>query len=341
MTPNTVAVVVIGRNEGERLKRCLHSMPKGLPVVYVDSGSTDGSVEFARSIGVTVLALDMSIGFTAARARNVGWRYLLDDASMDIGFVQFIDGDCEMETRWLETAMAAIGDDPGLAVVFGRRRERFPDQSLYNRMCDDEWNVPIGDAASCGGDALFRVAALQQAGGYSDDLIAGEEPDLCLRLRRLGWGVRRIDGEMTLHDANILRFGSWWKRAERSGFAYAAHGLRHGSRSDPQWLRQLKSIVFWGFIWPVGGIAGAACASLWHPLAGFALLAAVIGSYPVQALRVAAHKHRSGASRGFALQYGMLITLGKFAELRGAVRCWTSHLLNRQARLIEYKRPAR
>ncbi|MFV4725620.1 glycosyltransferase, partial [Mycobacterium tuberculosis] len=122
---------------------------------------------------------------------------------------------------------------PRLAVVFGRRRERFPERSIYNRMCDDEWNVPVGPALSCGGDALFRWSALEAAGGYSDDLVAGEEPDLCLRLRQQGWQIERIDREMTLHDAAILCFGSWWKRARRSGFSYAAHCLRHGERAIP------------------------------------------------------------------------------------------------------------
>lgn len=340
MDRDAIAVVVIGRNEGERLKRCLQSMPKGVSVVYVDSGSTDGSVAYARSLGVTVLTLDMSVGFTAARARNFGWRHLVGDSASRISVVQFVDGDCELDPAWLDNAIAAIQQEPELAVVFGRRRERFPEQSIYNRMCDDEWNVPVGIVAACGGDALFRVEALKAAGGYSDDLIAGEEPDLCLRLSRLGWFVRRIDGEMTLHDANILTFRSWWKRAERGGFAYAAHVLRHGERSDPQWLRQIKSILFWGFLWPAGGMALALALGFWYPLAALAMLAVWPTSYALQAFRIAARKHRGGSDRRFALRYGVLLTIGKFAELVGVVRCWVAHIMNRQVRLIEYKRPA-
>lgn len=339
MDQSPVAVVVIGRNEGERLKRCLQSMPLGMPVVYVDSGSTDGSIDYARKVGVTVVPLDMSAGFTAARARNVGWRRLVNDGVTNLEFVQFIDGDCELDRTWLDAAITAIRQEPLLAVVFGRRRERFPAHSIYNRMCDDEWNVPVGIVSSCGGDALFRVDALKKTGGYSDDLIAGEEPDLCLRLRQLGWFVRRIDGEMTLHDANMVTFGSWWKRTERGGFAYAAHVLRHGQRSDPQWRRQLNSIVFWGSIWPIGCVALAALMGLWHPMAAAAILIALPVSYVLQALRIAARKYRSGGDRGFAVCYGGLLTIGKFAELIGVVRCWAGHIMNRQVKLIEYKRP--
>lgn len=338
MEQTTVAVIVIGRNEGERLQRCLRSIPDGIPAVYVDSGSTDDSVAFAGAIGITVLPLDMSIGFTAARARNVGWRHIANQA-INAEFVQFVDGDCELEATWIDNAVIAIQTEPRTAAVFGRLRERFPERSLYNRMCDDEWNVPVGAVGFCGGNALFRIAALKAAGGFSDDLIAGEEPDLCLRLRRLGWGIRRIDAEMALHDANILSFGSWWQRAKRGGFAYAAHVLRHRSRSDPQWRRQIRSIAFWGLLCPVGGVIFALFWGRSNPVAGLAILAALIGSYAVQIVRIAVRKHGSGINWRFSMQYGALIVIGKFAELSGAFRCWISHILNRQNRLIEYKRP--
>ena len=338
METPSIAVVAIGRNEGERLKRCLRSIPQGTPAVYVDSGSTDGSVAFARSLGLEVLALDMCIGFTAARARNAGWRHIVErEPSSE--FIQFVDGDCEIDPTWLDKAAAAIQAEPGAAAIFGRRRERFPERSIYNQMCDDEWNVPVGLAASCGGDALFRTFALQTAGGYCDDLIAGEEPDLCLRLRRLGWFVRRIDAEMTRHDANILAFGSWWRRAKRSGFAYAEHVFRHGGKSEPQWRRQLKSILFWGFIWPVGGMSLALLGGLWRPPAGAALLVLLVTSYAIQIGRIAVRKQRSGSSWRFALLHGLLIVVGKFAEIIGVLNCWIGRSLNRQSRLIEYKRP--
>lgn len=336
MNENTVAVVVIGRNEGERLQRCLRSIPKGVCAVYVDSGSTDGSVEFARALGIVALPLDMRIGFTAARARNVGWRYIADHDN-NPEFVQFVDGDCALDDGWLDKGVEAIRSERNLAAVFGRRRELFPNRSIYNLMCDDEWNVPIGKAASCGGDALFRMAALQAAGGYSDDLIAGEEPDLCLRLRQSGWAVQRIDAEMTRHDANILAFGSWWQRAKRGGFAYAAHVLRHRRCSDPQWRRQLESIAFWGLCWPVFGLLLALLCTLWMPTAGIIICVALGASYAGQILRIAKRKYDAGFPWRFSIHYAVLIVVGKFAEIGGVFRCLVSHLLNRQNRLIEYK----
>ena len=154
-------------------------------IVYVDSGSTDGSVELARSLGVDVVKLDLSTSFTAARARNVGLAHLLE-ADAPIKFVQFVDGDCEVVEGWIERAKRELDAQPNVAVVCGRRRERFPDISIYNRLCDMEWDTPIGETKACGGDAMMRVESFQQVDGFNPLLIAGEEPELCVRLRQKG-----------------------------------------------------------------------------------------------------------------------------------------------------------
>src|SRR5262245_16239994 len=62
-----LGVVIIGRNEGERLRCCLASVSaQGLSVVYVDSNSTDSSIELARGMGASVVALDSSRPYSAA-----------------------------------------------------------------------------------------------------------------------------------------------------------------------------------------------------------------------------------------------------------------------------------
>ena len=182
----SIGVVAIGRNEGERLRRCLRSIPSDVPVVYVDSASTDDSVEFARSTLATVVELDMAKPFSAARARNEWFGSLLEHCP-DITFVQFVDGDCELEPHWRDRAKNFFESQPRIAAVCGRRRERYPNASLYNRMCDEEWNTPTGQADACGGDAMIRVRAFVDVGGYDAMMIAGEEPELCSRLRAAGW----------------------------------------------------------------------------------------------------------------------------------------------------------
>src|SRR5215475_745807 len=122
-------IVVIGRNEGKRLQRCLRSAPVGTAVVYVDSGSTDGSGQWAREQGTDVIELDVSVPFTAARARNAGFRRLKEIAP-DLLYVQFVDGDCELEKNWLKSAVSFIDLHADVGIVCGRRRERHPDRSI-------------------------------------------------------------------------------------------------------------------------------------------------------------------------------------------------------------------
>jgi GT2 family glycosyltransferase len=324
----TLAVIAIGRNEGDRLKACLRSMPTGTRCVYVDSGSTDDSVAFARARGVEVVELPPGARFTAALARNAGLAAIPDGQAE---FVQVVDGDCELDAEWIAAGLAALAAEPDLAVVFGRRRERFPDASLYNRMCDDEWNVPVGIAMSCGGDALFRRAALDEAGGYDPDLIAGEEPDLCQRLRARGWRIRRIDAEMTRHDAAMTRIGQWWRRTERSGHAFAELAWRHGAKGDPHWRREMKSMMVWAVALPFIAIAAGLVLGVWAALPVLAL-------YPVQVARIAARKRRARGMDGrTALALAFFLVLGKFAQVKGALRFHWRRLSGRRGGLIEYK----
>jgi GT2 family glycosyltransferase len=269
-------------------------------VVYVDSGSRDDSVGLAQGLGVAVVELDPAQPFTAARARNAG-AAALATAQPNVALVQFIDGDCELDAGWLAAAMAAMAGSPTIAVACGRRRERHPEASVYNRLCDIEWNTPVGDAEACGGDALMRLAAFRAVGGFDPALIAGEEPDLCHRLRQAGWTVRRIDADMTRHDAGMTSASQWWARAKRSGYATAEAWRRRG-RSDPRLRRQALSNVFWGqpLAWP-----------LW----------------PALWWRV---YRRSGALQATH------IVLGKLPHLHGQLRFWLGGSLTRPT-LIEYK----
>lgn len=124
MADPVIDAVAIGRNEGARLIRCLDSLVAAgfRRIVYVDSGSDDGSQDAARQRGVTVVRLDVSQPFTAARARNAGVAALPGGAEAP-DFVQFIDGDCELVPGWLPVAAAFLSAHPDAAIACGRRRE--------------------------------------------------------------------------------------------------------------------------------------------------------------------------------------------------------------------------
>lgn len=324
----SLAVIAIGRNEGNRLKACLSSAMAGSflqTVVYVDSGSTDGSADYARSLGCHVVDLDMSIPFTAARARNEGFALALTHLP-GLTHVQFIDGDCELANGWMQAAVTFLVQHPEVAAVCGRRRERNPQHSVYNQLCDIEWGTPIGMAKSCGGDVLMRADTLRSVGGYRDDLIAGEEPELCVRLRAAGWHIWRLDQEMTLHDANMLRFGQWWNRSKRAGFAFAQGAALHGKAPELHWVRESRSAWIWGAAIPVFAVAVAVSISPW----GIALLLA----YPLQVLRLYARVRNTVPSAGW---YALFLVAGKVPEALGQLKYLLGRVRGKQALLIEYK----
>lgn len=333
-----IGVVVIGRNEGERLRRCLRSLGAHVTrCVYVDSGSSDGSVAFARSVGAQVVELDLATPFTAARARNAGVAALAG-LGRSVEFVQFVDGDCEVQPGWLAAGAAALRADAGLAVVFGGRREREREASVYNLLCDLEWDVPVGDALSCGGDAMMRRAAFDEVGGFDPGRIAGEEPELCLRLRARGWRVARIEAPMSVHDAAIHRFGQWWRRTQRGGYVDAEGFAEHGTRY-PRW-RAAPSNLFWALLLPLGG-AAAVVAGLraGAPWLAFAAAFGVLALYALFRARIA-RRARARWSAADARRYATWIVLGKWPCLHGMATWAWRRLRGARRTLIEYKDPA-
>ena len=325
-----VGAVAIGRNEGERLVRCLRSLRGRVgALVYVDSGSTDGSVERARELGATVVDLDTSIPFTAARARNEGFDRL-QQLLPELAFVQFVDGDCEVVPEWLPTALAHLTEHADVGVVAGRRRERHPEASVYNRLADMEWDTPIGPATEIGGDALFRVRAFVDACRYDPTLIAGEDPELCLRVRRAGWEVIRLDAEMTRHDAAMHRFDQWWTRATRAGHAYAESFHMHGAPPERYRAKELRSILFWG------GLVPAGAATLAPVTLGLSALGAAAG-YGILARRIYRYRIERGDTPEQARLYAAATTVGKLAEMRGVARYAVNVVRGRRGGLIEYK----
>lgn len=320
-------VIVIGRNEGERLKRCLESVTTAATIVYVDSGSTDGSSNLAGNKGVRAIDLDMRIPFTAARARNTGFRRLRE-ITPDLPYFQFVDGDCELNEGWVECASSFLDAHADVAAVVGRLRERHPEQSIYNWLCDREWDGPAGEVRVCGGIAMIRGNALEAVGGYRDDMIAGEEPELCVRLRAAGWRIWRLDAEMGLHDAAMTRLGQWWRRALRSGYAFAQGAYLHGASSERHFVWESRRAWLWGVWLPLVCLLAGLTIGTW----GWAVWLI----YPLQILRQTV---RNPGPLSHRATLALFQVLARFPEGFGQIRFLCNRLLGRQARLIEYKRP--
>lgn len=326
-----IGVVVIGRNEGARLASCLDSVRgSGLPVVYVDSGSSDDSVALARAVCDEVVELDPERPFSAARARNEGFTALIAGHS-PLDLVQFLDGDCTLLPGWFEAAQESIGADPRRAIVIGALRERHPEASVYNRMCALEWKSPPGDLSnfgSLGGIMLVRADVFSSLRGFDERVIAGEDSELGVRVAAAGFKVTKIPQPMATHDADIRRFGQWWRRAVRAGHAIGQRFSLHGRSAARDCARERRSVLFWGAALP-------ATILLLAPVShGLSLLLA--GGYLVLGQRIVRYRLGQGDEPRDARLYARFVVIAKFAEALGLLRFHLNHMAGK-FRIIEYK----
>lgn len=323
----TIGIVIIGRNEGQRLIDCLNSINQqklsSCCLVYVDSGSDDDSVQQAKLKGADIINLDMTRPFSAARARNEGWKYLANRFD-SIEYIQFIDGDCCIEPLWLKKGIKFLENNPSYAVACGRRREKFPSESIYNRLCDDEWNTPVGVAGECGGDALIRLTSLQLVGGYKDYFVAGEEPEMCYRLRLKGLKIMRLDEDMTLHDAAIYSFSQWWQRSKRAGFAFCLMALEHKGGESGYFYKRCLSAFFWASISVL-----SLCFSIFNIQFLFLMALPII-----QIMRISIKNNDDPV---FSVKKATLIVILKIAEFQGIASCIMKKLSEKSYEIIEYK----
>lgn len=293
--------------------------------MYVDSGSRDQSVDEARSRGISVVQLDMSTPFTAARARNAGYRFLSDTGGQ-FEYVHFVDGDCEILRGWVARAQRFLDEHPQVGIVFGLQRERYPERSIYNRLLDVEWRTPFGEVDNSGGLFMCRHDLFERLGGFREDLIAGEEPELCLRARQAGFKVWHLEDPMALHDGAMTHFSQWWRRTKRSGYAYAEGFSLHGQPPANHFRGQLHSAFFWALVLP---LLIAATADLVSPWCLVGLIA-----YPIQVARIALRGRHDARTNWL---YATFVILGKVPELRGVARFYWYRYWDRQKHLIEYK----
>jgi GT2 family glycosyltransferase len=321
---NRIGIVIIGRNEGERLVLCLKSvLPLDVPVVYIDSQSIDNSVYNANQYNVPTLILDKSKLINIPRARNEGFNMLLKLAP-DLEYIHFIDADCELAGDWLKNAIKALDQDKGVAIVCGRLHEKYRNQSIYMRLCDMDWYTKPGEIEQCGGIFTIRNSVFNQLNGLDETLIAGTDPEFCFRVRKHGWRILSLANDMGTHDSAMLFFSQWWVRSVKCGYAFA-HAKDWGGGG-----KQLKSICFWAAIFPFIILIS----SIINYYSIVILLA-----YPLQIFRIYLksdiHKELSKYDK---FLYSFFCVLAKFPSMIGVMRYFYNKKTKKEHEIIEYKR---
>lgn len=336
MSLPSISVVVIGRNEGQRLARCLESVRrtpglKSTELIYVDSNSKDGSPELAATYGAQVIVLNAQ-RTTAALGRNAGWRAAKGD------FILFLDGDTILHPDFANAALSPMLQDPSIVAVWGHRREIHPEASIYNRILDLDWVYAPGIAEFCGGDVLMRRSALDEAGGYDAELIAGEEPELCRRMRARGYRILHIDHPMTGHDLQITRFGQYWKHAARAGHAFAEISARFRASDDKFWDAERKRNLIRGGFWMGSFALAAAISALRLTILPLLIWLALL---LVMSVRSAWKSHWKSQHLPALLLYGIHSHLQQIPICVGQITYSLDQRRGNRRTLIEYKEPAK
>ena len=324
--PSSFGIVIIGRNEGQRLVRCLAALPRDKATcVYVDSGSSDGSPAAARAAGIDVIELDRSKPFTAARGRNAGMN-LLTAKLPQLQFIQFLDGDCELTPGWVEVGTRYLDEHPEVGVVIGGRTERHMTASWYNTLLGIEWGTPLGRIKFSGGCVLCRLSLLNSINAFNEDLIAGEDPDFCVRVRATGALIWRHEAHMLTHDGSMTRFGQWWNRQRRGGYAFAIGYRLHGRPPERHCRRELISVLRWTVVVPIIIALAMYFVSPWA--------IGLVLAYPLQVVRLAL---RGEMDRRTNWIYAFMVTLGKWPEFLGVMNYLWDRIRHRSRGLVEYK----
>jgi hypothetical protein len=165
-------------------------------VVVVDNGSTDGSLEWLAERGVRTIALGRNTGFAFAVNRGI--------EAVGAEAVALVNTDVELAPDWLERAVARLAE-PDVAAVATKmvlmaapgtiddagdvlRRDGVAEQRGHGRPDGPRFDAPGEVFSACAGAAVYRRAAVLDAGGFDERLFAYlEDVDLGLRLRLRGW----------------------------------------------------------------------------------------------------------------------------------------------------------
>jgi GT2 family glycosyltransferase len=336
-TPPKTGLVIIGRNKGRRLKACLRSVHhKSQRSIYVDSASSDGSAMLAQSLGFRVVELDPEDGvLSPARARNAGFA-ALQKVIPGLEYVQFLDGDCVLDPGWLACGERWLETHAETAAVWGSRRERCPNRSLFTMLTDLECDTPLAGSNSFGSEALIRTASFSACCGYDEDLPCGAETDLALRLRQAGGGIQRLAADMSVHDTAVRGFKDWTRRMIRSGYGaslLSAHWSGRVAPAEVPFGRAYRSAI----LWTDGLLAGALCLSFLGafftgPLGATLGLTTALVLWIGEALRTA-WSLCARVTPGDAFLCGVFTQLGKWAQRAGHAFHWWEVQTSKSERL--------
>ena len=257
--PDDVTVVVPVRDRPSGLAETLAALEE-LKVVVVDDASVDPVVLTGRE----VVRRELPGG--PAAARNTGWR---SDSSP---VVVFLDADCVPGQGWLPRLLAHFADERVGAVA--PRVRPAPGRSLLTRYERAMSPLDMGARAAAVGPGTrvpyvptaclaVRRSALEESGGFDEDLRFGEDVDLVWRLIAAGWSVRYEPLAAVWHPPRA-DIPAMVRQRFDYGRSAAPLAVRHGSDTAPLaasvWGVGAWALVAFGRVVPATGLVAVASA---------------------------------------------------------------------------------
>lgn len=193
-----VSIVIIGRNEERGIGECVGAalvaaeQIGGAEIIFVDSASTDKTVEIVKSLGVRVISMKPTMKLSPSAGRFVGSQYANGE------FILFLDADTLVYKDFLPAAIKqfekdeSIGGINGFLDDLGEKGELLNDvEERFNEITDVKWLR--------GPCCFYRREALQKSGSFNPYLAVEEEAELGLRLIKNGWKLKLMPISMACH----------------------------------------------------------------------------------------------------------------------------------------------
>ena len=195
-----LSVCVVGRNEEHNIQRVMESLTPlrsaidDVEIIYVDSDSSDASVQCALNTADEVLVLESSRNLCASAGRYVGTLRARGR------WVLYLDADMSLQPEFIPFLIALVESDDVSSGWVGERRDVYPSG-------EDRPNV-LGlrdrgaTTSGFGGAVVLPLESVIRAGNWNPRLFSNEEIDLYTRLRATDCVVRSVGVPMIDHYAS-------------------------------------------------------------------------------------------------------------------------------------------
>lgn len=211
----TVSIIVLNWNGKQYLQTCLSSLLgqnyHEIEIIFVDNGSTDGSVEFVKDKypSVKIIVHDRNLGF----AGGVNSGIIVSHGK----YIATINNDAEADLEWISSLVQVIESDRCIGSCSSKML-RYYDRKIidsagivvyqngnaYDRGAQEvdrgQYDAQTEIFGACAGAALYRRQMLDEIGLFDEEYFAYfEDVDISFRMHLFGWKCIFVPDAIVYH----------------------------------------------------------------------------------------------------------------------------------------------